>query len=501
MTIEEVKKELQNIIDKLNDENNNEDTQTLEEEARKLTKRLEELTNMEERKKIAESINNNMVEAQKITDVNDEEARNQAKVQIEQRAKDLKEGRAIQVSSNSLLLPKKQSTEITDKFNEVSTLVDEVKIMQINGGESYQVPYVKSYGEGDQTDEGKDYHETEPEFAYADINKIKLTAYTEITEEAEKLPDADYVKLVEDNIDIALKKKMIENIVNGNGTKSFIGILNNTKEITEKAKIEIEKIDNDTLDEIVFSYGGDEDVEQNACLILSKEDLKAFSKLRTTDGRKLHNIDVKNKTIDTIHYITCSRLKPISKDGTDGNMIYGSLSNYEIGIFSNKEIMQSKDYKFKQGITAYRGSVMAGGNTIKLNGFLIIKKKSSVTPKKTITIKLAEGEAYGKNVSDLQEVELADDKVTGTLKYVKEYDKFEKGAEGNFLAIEVEEAKNGDTVSFELSDSQKNGTGKLTSKDYLLVAKIHDNTQTITLRNGETSKVLDLTGLTLSPSE
>ncbi len=101
----------------------------------------------------------------------------------------------------------------------------------------------------------------------------------------------------------------------------------------------------------------------------------------------------------------------------------------------------------------------------------------------------------------MQEVEISDNKVTGTLKYVKGYDKFEKGAEGNFLAIEVEEAKNGDTVSFELSDSQKKGTGTLNSKDYLLVAKIHDKSQTITLKNGETTKVLDLTGLTLSPSE
>ena len=69
------------------------------------------------------------------------------------------------------------------------------------------------------------------------------------------------------------------------------------------------------------------------------------------------------------------------------------------------------------------------------------------------------------------------------------------------MAIEVEEAKNGDTISFELSDSEKKGTGTLNSKDYSLVCKIHANTQKITLKNGETSKVLDLTGLTLSPSE
>lgn len=120
---------------------------------------------------------------------------------------------------------------------------------------------------------------------------------------------------------------------------------------------------------------------------------------------------------------------------------------------------------------------------------------------KTITIKLPEGEAYGKNVSDLQEVELNDTKLTGTLNYITNYDKFEKDAEGNFLAIEIEEAKNGDTVTCELSDPEKKGKVTLNSKDYLLVCKIHTNTQTITITNGETSKVLDLTGLTLSPKD
>ncbi len=106
------------------------------------------------------------------------------------------------------------------------------------------------------------------------------------------------------------------------------------------------------------------------------------------------------------------------------------------------------------------------------------------------------------DVSDLHDnVQIEGDKVTGTLKYVKNFDKFEKGAEGNFLAIEVEEAKNGDTVTWELSDPEKKGKGTLNSKDYFLVSKIHDKTQTITITNGEAKKVLDLTGLTLSPSE
>lgn len=107
---------------------------------------------------------------------------------------------------------------------------------------------------------------------------------------------------------------------------------------------------------------------------------------------------------------------------------------------------------------------------------------------------------YGKNVSDLQDVTINENKVNGTLNYVKDYNEFEKGAEGNFLAIEVEEAKNGETVTVELSDSEKKGKVTLNSDDYLLVSKIHSNTQTITLKNEEKTKILDLTGLTLNPS-
>ena len=55
-------------------------------------------------------------------------------------------------------------------------------------------------------------------------------------------------------------------------------------------------------------------------------------------------------------------------------MAYGSLSNYEIGLFSELEIKESEDYKFKEGQIAHRGSVFAGGNVVAYNGFVRVKK-------------------------------------------------------------------------------------------------------------------------------
>ena len=43
-------------------------------------------------------------------------------------------------------------------------------------------------GEAGLTGEGQSYSETEPEYGYLTITKVKVTAYTEITEELEKLP-------------------------------------------------------------------------------------------------------------------------------------------------------------------------------------------------------------------------------------------------------------------------------------------------------------------------
>ncbi len=104
------------------------------------------------------------------------------------------------------------------------------------------------------------------------------------------------------------------------------------------------------------------------------------------------------------------------------------------------------------------------------------------------------------NVSDLQDAQLDGDKVTGTSKYVQSFPKFSKNAKGNFLAIKCDEATKGDTINWELSEAQSKGSGKLDS-DGTLIVQLHSNTQKITLKNGETTKVLDLTGLTLSPAE
>lgn len=305
------------------------------------------------------------------------------KEKLEKRAASLRENRIIQVSSEEILLPEHTASGLAPvPFAQVSTLVDRVNVINLNGGETYKKSFVKSNGTAGTTLEGQPYSETEPAFGYLTISKVKITAYTEITEELEKLPAIPYQAEVLRNINISLKKKISEQILRGAGTtNTFTGIFSDAAvALADKAALEIEAITDQTLDDIVFAYGGDEEIEGGAVLILNKNDLRAFAGLKTQEGRKVHTIDYVNKTIDGIPYIINSHCKAISDSNTvagEYGIAYGALKNYEVPVFSPVEIGKSTDYKFKDGIISYKASVFTGGNVVGYNGFLRIKKKAA----------------------------------------------------------------------------------------------------------------------------
>ena len=301
---------------------------------------------------------------------------------LEKRGIDLKEKRTIVVSSDEILLPNHVDTNIASvPYNEVSTLVDKVKVVNLVGGETYTKAFVKSSGEAGLTGEGEVYHETEPQFGYCTVTKVKVTAYTEITEELEKLPAIAYQSEVLKNINVSLRKKISQQILKGAGdSNTFTGIFSDKAvALADSTPLQIKEITDTTLDEIVFAYGGSEDVEGGAVLILNKNDLRAFAKLRTPEGRKVHIIDYVAQTIDGIPYVINSNCKAVSDPSTsagDYTMAYGALDNYEVPVFSPVEIAKSTDYKFKDGIVCYKSSVFTGGNVVGYNGFLRVKKSA-----------------------------------------------------------------------------------------------------------------------------
>ncbi|PEM25139.1 phage major capsid protein [Bacillus wiedmannii] len=363
------------------------DLAALETELRDLEETQKQIETRQRLLKEAEEINNNqMPEMRTVETFNNEPQKQDVELETsEKRGQALMENRAVTVGSGNVVLPKHSATDIRPTFNEVSTLIDRVSSKTLKGGESYQQPYIKSYGEGDYTTEGNDYNTSETTFGYADITKAKVTAYSEDTEELQKLPAADYDAEVMKGITVATRKKLTREILIGTGaTNRLAGIFSAAATAIDAEKdLEISAIDASTLDEIIYSYGGDEDVEDAAVLILNKLDLKAFAKLRTSDGKKVYNVVSQGNsgTIDGVPFIINSACKAVSDAKTTAgqySMAYGPLSNYQLTIFSDMDVQRSTDFKFKQGMIAHRGSVFAGGNVISKNGFLRVKKAATV---------------------------------------------------------------------------------------------------------------------------
>lgn len=311
---------------------------------------------------------------------------NRTAEQMEQRGRDLKEGRSITVATGSIVLPHRDAANINDTFQQVSSLLDAVDYMELQGGESFKQPYAKDSPDGNYTEEGGEIADTDAAFGYAEITKSKITGYSEITDEVEKLPAANYAAFVEDSVTKSTRKKLAKEIMLGDGTAGHLtGIFfSKCDAIPADSDITVSAIDNTTLDEIVFSYGGDESVESQAALILSKEDLKAFASVRSADGKPFYNIVNRGGfgTINSVPFFINSACKAVVNSKTASGaycMAYGDVKNYKLVAFSPLDVQKSTDFKFKADMISYKSRIYAGGNVVAYKGFVRVKKGTAAS--------------------------------------------------------------------------------------------------------------------------
>lgn len=320
--------------------------------------------------------------AGKTVNVEEKNADKLADEEAEQRVRTLKQNRAITLATLDTLTINHQANNIKGTFNQVSNVLDLVTFKYLPGGESFTQAFIKSYGEGGYTTEGGNPTNSEPTWGYAQINKTKITAYTEVSEEFEKLKPSFYLSEIQRNLTISLRKTLAKEIIKGDGETGHItGILAPAAKVValETSKdLEIVAIDENTLNDVIIGYGGDEDVYRGV-LVLNKLDLKEFLKVRgTADKKPVYKVDFVNQTIDGVPYVISSHIKPFAT-ATAGNytFVYGTLGHYDLVAFSPIEVSKSSDYKFKEGTIAYRAVGLFGGNTTAFNAFLRTKKKAA----------------------------------------------------------------------------------------------------------------------------
>lgn len=302
-----------------------------------------------------------------------------------------KEARSVLLSSGKLATPT-QVGGINEPGTAYSSIIDMVTVEDMTGIGSYKEAYVDSWQTAGPAVEGTASTPSDPSFKTVAINPFLLDTVTYVSREIRKQSPLQYEEKVRQGALIALRKKVAEWIVSGNGTSAIYGINNavNTESSPESMHRELPvdeaKIDEKTLREIVFLYGTEEEVVGDAVLFLNKLDLIAFGDVRGTNEKgAVYEIipDGSNPNIGvikdgglTVKYCLNNSITPLST-ATRGTskiktMIYGNPNCYKLGLFGDYEVNVSEDYKFAEGLLSIRGEVMVGGNVTHKNGFLVV---------------------------------------------------------------------------------------------------------------------------------
>lgn len=298
------------------------------------------------------------------------------------------EARAVLVSSGSIATPKGVAG-ITDSHNVISSIVDQVNVEDCTGMGEYHVGYEKEMTEANMGTEGVAAAENGPAFRIAAIRPFLVNTIAYVSRGIKKQSPLTYTEKVQAAALSALRKKVANLILTGNGTNQPYGIMNaqNTEIVPENIyeTTEIGTIDENTLRNIVFAYGGDENVGANACLYLNKNDLIAFGDVRGTnekaavyeiipDGSNPNTGIIKDGGLSVPYCINSSLAVHATAEAGTKTMAYGDPMNYTCGLFGDYEVRVSEDYKFAEGMLAVMGEVYVGGNVTKDKGFVVVTK-------------------------------------------------------------------------------------------------------------------------------
>lgn len=316
---------------------------------------------------------------------------------VEDRVNDLRNGRSVVFTAqeirreigNALLAGSGQVTEPVGGGSAVhdpvsvgySSIIDQVRTMDLSGVAAWQEPYVKSaltaHGANPKAMAGKLRAESAAAFGIAELRPYEVSVTTFVDRNIKDLTNAAYFDKIYSMAMTALRKKVVDLIINGDGSESpiFFGIKNAKNKDGEAifAECPVAEIDTDTLNELYFSYGDDETIGANARLLLTKPNLSAIGKLRSTGEQ--------NRLFKIAHAAGSANTGTIEDGGTvipytlasavgNNSLLFGDPINYLLGVFGGYSIRVDESYKAGERLLTILGDVKVGGNLIVDKGFV-----------------------------------------------------------------------------------------------------------------------------------
>ena len=299
----------------------------------------------------------------------------------------------ITLATGTIVQPTGAGANIRDGLgNAVSSIVDEVYVQDLTGMGAFLEPYVISEvdakgGKVATTAGTARTASTDPKFGVAKISPYELTVTSYVDRNISRLSPASYYEKIRSMAMRAMRRKLSELIVNGDGQGSpdMFGIKNAKNVASENifAALEITGgVTENLLTELFFAYGGDETIGANARLYCNKKDLRALGKIRgTQDKKRVFSIQPESGNPNRgmivdggtmIPYAINSFLTALDGAGDSAQtMVYGDPMNYELGLFGEFTVRVDESVKAVERMYTILGDAMVGGNLVVDKGFVV----------------------------------------------------------------------------------------------------------------------------------
>ena len=304
--------------------------------------------------------------------------------------------KSVTLATGTLAQPTGAGTNIRDPLgNGVGAIIDQVYVQDLTGMASYLEPYVISEFDASGADVATAAGtartaSSDPTFGVAKISPYELTTTSYVDRNISRLTPANYYAKTFAMAMRALRRDTVKMIFNGDGQSTnndMFGIktAKNVAGSTIFSTLNVTAVDADLLTNLMFAYGGDEELGGNCRLYLNKADLLALGKLRgTNEKRRLFDIvpDAGNPNTGTIReggtivpYSIASNLTALSGSSAGSSaiqtMVYGDPMNYELGLFGDYTVRVDESVKAVERMLTILGDAMVGGNLIVDKGFVV----------------------------------------------------------------------------------------------------------------------------------
>lgn len=303
--------------------------------------------------------------------------------------------KAVTLATGTLAQPTGAGSTIRDALGYgVGAIIDQVYVQDLTGMAAYLEPYVISEpdAQGAKVSTAAGTARTasaDPTFGVAKISPYELTTTSYVDRNIARLTPANYYAKVFNMAMKAMRRDTVKMIFNGDGqaTNDMFGIktAKNVAGANIFDTLNVSAVNEDLLTELMFAYGGDEELGGNCRLYLNKKDLQAIGKIRgTNEKRRLYDIvpDAANPNIGTIReggtivpYSISKQLTALSESTAGAAaiqaMVYGDPRNYELGLFGDYTVRVDESIKGVERMLTILGDAMVGGNLIVDKGFVV----------------------------------------------------------------------------------------------------------------------------------